>query len=87
VDQGVLAITMCFPSVSVSKLSHRMRKSPQEGVGISITLGSLPAFYFVYGYPLRYHVGGWAFLMFASPAFLFFFHWVLGRASHKHAVG
>ena len=58
----------------------------KEGLGISITIGSLLAFYLVYGYLLRYHVGGWAFVMFASPAFLFFFHWVLSQASHKQAV-
>jgi len=59
----------------------------KEGLGISITLGSLLAFYFVYGYLLEYHVGGWAFVMFASPAFLFFFHWLLRHASHEHAIG
>ena len=59
----------------------------KEGLGISITLGSLLAFYFVYGYLLQYHIGGWAFIMFASPAFLFFFHWVLRQGSHKHAMG
>ncbi|HWF89704.1 MAG TPA: hypothetical protein VN659_12760 [Pyrinomonadaceae bacterium] len=59
----------------------------KEGLGISITIGSLLAFYFVYGYLLRYHIGGWAFVMFASPAFLFFFHWVLTHTSHEHAVG
>lgn len=58
----------------------------KEGLGISITIGSLLAFYLIYGYLLRYHVGGWAFVMFASPAFLFFFHWVLSQASHKQAV-
>lgn len=55
----------------------------KEGLGVSITLGSLLAFYFVYGYLLEYHLGGWAFVMFASPAFLFFFHWFLRRASHN----
>jgi hypothetical protein len=55
----------------------------KEGLGVSITLGSLLAFYFVYGYLLQYHLGGWAFVMFASPAFLFFFHWALGRVSHN----
>jgi hypothetical protein len=58
----------------------------KEGLGVSITIGSLLAFYFVYGYLLQYHIGGWAFIMFASPAFLFFFHWVLSQASHKHAI-
>ena len=57
----------------------------KEGLGVSITLGSLLAFYFVYGYLLQYHLGGWAFVMFASPAFLFFFHWVLGRVSHNRS--
>jgi len=59
----------------------------KEGLGVSITLGSLLAFYLVYGYLLRYHIGGYAFVIFASPAFLFFFHWVLRQASHKHAMG
>ena len=57
----------------------------KEGLGVSITLGSLLAFYFVYGYLLQYHLGGWAFVMFASPAFLFFFHWALGRVSHNRS--
>lgn len=55
----------------------------KEGLGVSITLGSLVAFYLVYGYLLQYHVAGWAFVVFASPAFLFFFHWVLRRSSHR----
>jgi hypothetical protein len=58
----------------------------KEGLGVSITIGSLLAFYFVYGYLMQYHIGGWAFVIFASPAFLFFFHWVLRQASHRHAV-
>lgn len=55
----------------------------KEGLGVSITVGSLLAFYLVYGYLLQSHVAGWAFIVFASPAFLFFFHWVLRQASHK----
>ena len=55
----------------------------KEGLGASITVGSLLAFYLVYGYLLQSHVAGWAFIVFASPAFLFFFHWVLRQASHK----
>ena len=58
----------------------------KEGLGVSITLGSLLAFYIVYGYLLRYHLGGWAFVVFASPAFLFFFHWVLRRSTQLHAI-
>lgn len=59
----------------------------KECLGVSITLGSLLAFYFIYGYLMRYHIGGLAFVIFASPAFLFFFHWVLLHASRKHALG
>ena len=59
----------------------------KEGLGVSITLGSLLAFYLVYGFLLEYHVGGWAFVVFASPACLFFFHWVLRHGSHTHAMG
>ena len=59
----------------------------KEGLGTSITLGSLLAFYFVYGYLLEYHIGGWAFVMFASPAFLFFLHWFMRQVSHEHAMG
>jgi len=58
----------------------------KEGLGVSITIGSLLSFYFVYGYLLQYHIGGLVFVVFASPAFLFFFHWVLRQTSQKHAV-
>src|SRR5688500_16288475 len=57
----------------------------KEGLGAAITLGSLLAFYFVYGYLMRYHVAGWAFLVFASPAFLFLLHWLFsGARSEEH---
>jgi len=58
----------------------------KEGLGVSITLGSLLGFYVVYGYLLQYHIAGWAFVVFASPAFLFFFHWVLSHTSREHAI-
>lgn len=58
----------------------------KEALGISVTLGSLLAFYFVYGYLLRYHVGGWAFVVLASPAFLFLLHWLLQQAEQRYAV-
>ena len=48
----------------------------KEGVGAAVTLLSLLAFYLVYGYLLRNHIGGWAFIAFASPGFLFLLHWV-----------
>ena len=48
----------------------------KEGVGSAVTLLSLSAFYLVYGYLLRNHIGGWAFIAFASPGFLFLLHWL-----------
>ena len=56
----------------------------KEALGAAITLGSLLALYIVYGYFMRYHVAGWAFLVFASPGFLFLLHWLLGRAEERH---
>lgn len=58
----------------------------KEGFGASLTLGSLVAFYFVYGYLLSSHVGGWAFIVFASPGFLFLLHWLLYRRENRHAL-
>lgn len=51
----------------------------KEGPGSFVTVGSLAAFYLVYGYVFRNHIGGWAFIMFASPGFLFLLHWLLRR--------
>ena len=48
----------------------------KEGLGSAVTLMSLLAFYLVYGYLLRNHIGGWAFIAFASPGFLFLLHWL-----------
>lgn len=59
----------------------------KEGLGVSVTLGSLLAFYFVYGYLLKYNVAGWAFVVFASPAFLFLLHWLLHRTEQRHGLG
>jgi hypothetical protein len=55
----------------------------KEGLGAAITLLSLLAFYLVYGYFMRYHIAGWAFIVFASPAFLFLVHWLFGGAEQK----
>lgn len=49
----------------------------KEGLGSAVTLLSLMAFYLVYGYLLRNHIGGWVFIVFASPGFLFLLHWLL----------
>jgi hypothetical protein len=59
----------------------------KEGLGSAVTLGSLLAFYLVYGYLLRNHIGGWAFIVFASPGFLFLLHWLLRDTGEKHALG
>lgn len=58
----------------------------KEGLGAAITLGSLVALYVVYGYLMKYHIGGWAFITFASPGFLFLVHWLLSRPERKHAL-
>lgn len=57
----------------------------KEGLGAAITLVSLMALYLVYGYLMRYHVAGWAFLVFASPAFLFLLHWLFSGAEQRRA--
>jgi len=60
----------------------------KEGVGSAIMLLSLLAFYLVYGYLLRSHIGGWALIAFASPGFLFLLHWLLRDTGEKyHAFG
>lgn len=59
----------------------------KEGLGAAITLGSLLAFYLVYGYFMRYHIAGWAFIVFASPGFLFLLHWVFSGHEQRHALG
>jgi len=48
----------------------------KEGLGAAVTLVSLLAFYLVYGYLLGNHIGGWVFIAFASPGFLFLLHWL-----------
>ncbi|HEU4510836.1 MAG TPA: hypothetical protein VFR78_21575 [Pyrinomonadaceae bacterium] len=59
----------------------------REGLGAAITFGSLLGLYLIYGYLMQYHVGGWAFVVFASPAFLFLLHWAFSGAEEKHALG
>lgn len=55
----------------------------KEGLGSAVTLLSLLAFYLVYGYLLRNHIGGWVFIAFASPGFLFLLHWLLRDTNEK----
>jgi hypothetical protein len=59
----------------------------KEGWGAAITVGSLAGFYVVWGSLLGNHIGGWAFVTFASPGFLFLLHWLLHCAKERHAFG
>ena len=59
----------------------------KEGLGAAITLSSLLGLYLVYGFFMRYHIAGWAFIVFASPGFLFLLHWLFSGAEEKHALG
>ena len=59
----------------------------KEGVGSVLTIVSLIGFYVVYGYLLRNHIGGWWFILFASPGFLFLVHWLMNSAEKRHALG
>ena len=58
----------------------------KEGLGSALTIGSLVAFYVVYGYLFKNHIGGWAFITVASPGFLFLLHWLLRNSGEKHAL-
>ena len=58
----------------------------KEGLGATVTLGSLLGFYLVYGYLFRYHIGGPWFLVFASPGFLFLLHWLFYRNENRSAL-
>ena len=58
----------------------------KEGVGSVVTVASLVGFYLVYGYLLRNHTGGWWFIIFASPGFLFLLHWLMTSTEKRHAL-
>ena len=59
----------------------------KEGIGSVIAVGSLIGFYLVWGFLLRNHIGGWAFIAFASPGFLFLLHWLLTSSTReRHAL-
>ena len=55
----------------------------KEALGGFVTVASLVSFYLVYGYILRNHIGGWFFLAFAAPGFLFLFHWLCVAYSRR----
>jgi len=51
----------------------------KEGLGGAITVGSLAAFYLVSLATAGTFPGGWAFLLFAVPGFLFLASWMQSR--------
>lgn len=59
----------------------------KEGAGSAITLGSLLGFYIVWGYFLRNHIGGWWFVIFASPGFVFLLHRLLCGIEKRPVLG
>jgi hypothetical protein len=67
-----------FPIGVVTGMIIAWRK---EAIGGFVTVASLLGFYLVYGFLLRNHIGGWFFLAFATPGFLFLFHWLLYRVT------
>ena len=67
-----------FPIGVIAGMIIAWRK---EALGGFVTVASLLGFYLVYGYLLRNHIGGWFFLIFAAPGFLFLFHWLLYRVT------
>ena len=67
-----------FPIGVIAGMIIAWRK---EAMGGFVTVASLLGFYLVYGYLLRNHIGGWFFLAFAAPGFLFLLHWFLCRVT------
>jgi len=67
-----------FPTGVIAGMIIAWRK---EAIGGFLTVASLLGFYLVYGFLLRNHIGGWFFLAFAAPGFLFLFHWLLSRVT------
>ena len=59
----------------------------KEGLGSMVTLGSLLGFYVVWGIILRNHIGGWWFIVLASPGFLFLLHWLLRGVEKRPVLG
>jgi hypothetical protein len=55
----------------------------KETIGSVVAVGSLGAFYVVYGFILGSHIGGWWFLAFTLPGFLFLFHAVALRIANN----
>jgi hypothetical protein len=58
----------------------------KDGLGAGITLISLFAFYALYGFLLGSHIHGWAFIVFASPSFLFLLYSIMSRNKFTEAI-
>jgi hypothetical protein len=75
---------ICFPIGVMAGLIIAWWK---EGLGAAISLGSLAAFYLVFGWLMGSNIHGPWFVIFASPAFLFLIASLLSRSnfSEVHA--
>jgi hypothetical protein len=59
----------------------------KEGAGGAIAIGSLLAFYLLYGLLINGRINqGWAFVVFASPGFLFLLSWLWSRFQRRPAL-
>ena len=58
----------------------------KEGFGAAITLASLVAFYGIYGWLMGSNVNSAAFIIFATPGFLFLVSWLLSRSNLSEAT-
>lgn len=58
----------------------------KEGLGGAVTMGSLLAFYVIYGWVLHGRIGGWWFFVFASPGVLFLLSDLLRRNSNRLGI-
>ena len=58
----------------------------KEGLGACITLISLTAFYAVYGWLMGSNVNSVAFIVFASPGFLFLIAWLLSKSNQPEVT-
>ena len=59
----------------------------KEGLGGAITVACLLGFYLVYGLVLNGRLNqGWAFIVFASPGFLFLLSWLRSRSARPAAL-
>ncbi len=56
-----------------------------EGLGGAITVGSLAAFYAIHFATAGRFPGGWAFLAFAAPGFLFLLSWLMRHGMRQPA--